>query len=181
MTTNYDSVLETFCNYMKEYFKNDGIDRVEFTVVTANEPGEVTNPILAKLHGSVEGNIIPPTYSKGADPTIVPAWKRAREVLSQANFIRFIGYSLPATDSYVRYLLKSAAIRSEHLKGIDVLCLDPDNTVKTRYDEFIDFPKYRFRNAGVQSYLDNLLERTSNQAGSLVQHLEATHSYFFGG
>ena len=58
------------------------------------------------------------------------------------------------SDSYVRYLLVSAVMNSKHLKGIDVICLDDQNhSVEQRYNEFINFNFYRFRNLDIRTYL----------------------------
>ena len=44
----------------------------------------------------------------------------------------------------MRYLLKSAALESTHLKSIDVMCLDPDGSVEQRYREFVGLNRFRF-------------------------------------
>jgi hypothetical protein len=96
---------------------------------------------------------VPPTWNKALHPESIPAWRRAFKILKEANHIRIIGYSLPTADSYVKYLLKAAAIEAPHLKSIDVLCLDGDGKVKSRFDEFITFYKYRFVNGSALDYL----------------------------
>jgi hypothetical protein len=145
--------------------------------------GIATIPILAKLHGSVEeGDIIPPTWNKNLHPNIMHTWNNAYQALSEANHIRIIGYSLPVTDSYLKYLFKSAVVKSKHLKRIDVLCLDPDGSVKSRYDDFIRFHNYRFKASSVEEYLDLLHgyteKKNSSEPVSCVQ-LENAHNDFF--
>src|SRR6266568_3475067 len=68
---------------------------------------------------------------------------------------------------------------SFHLKTIDVICLDPDEGVKRRYDSFIDHPGYRFKNASVADYFNNITARAdANPGGNVASFLEQTHAYF---
>ena len=150
LTLNYDCVLESFCKSFTTLYQPT--KPVEFQ---RGEYEDLWNtPTLAKLHGCVqEGCIVPPTWNKGAHKDIIPAWRKAYFLLQEANHIRFVGYSLPAADTYVKYLLKSAALTSPHLKTIDVICHDPTGAVKARYDEFVDFSFYRFANSKTEDYL----------------------------
>jgi hypothetical protein len=105
-------------------------------------------------------------------------------LLENANHVRVIGYSLPPTDTAVRYLLKAAIARAEHLKTFHVLCLDDDNnTIRTRYDDFVSFNFYQFQNLDVQRCLQTQHQRSSGQRIG-DQHtpsvLEQAHSAFFG-
>ena len=148
VTVNYDLVLERAAAGLKDVF---GSPRSFATSRAAL--GDYTVP-LAKLHGSVgNGDIIAPTWNKALRKNMEESWILAHKILSEANHIRIIGYSLPKSDSYVRYLLMSAALESENLKSIDVICLDPDGSVKENYDEFIEFPSYNFVHAPVEDYL----------------------------
>ena len=97
----------------------------------------------------------------------------------RANHLRIFGYSLPDSDLNVRYLLKAAALDSFHLKTIDVVCLSPDDSVKRRYDSFIDHPGYRFRNADVAKYLNSITAHASQTpTGNVAEFLEKTHDSF---
>jgi len=95
--------------------------------------------------------------------------------------------NMQTADSYVKYLLKSAVLKSSHLKIINILCLDPDGSVKSRYDEFIKFKYYRFINANVLEYRNNiyriqmdLAEEVIRQKRSMIiNHLEDAHNDFF--
>jgi hypothetical protein len=113
-------------------------------------------PYLVKLHGSVDSDtIVLPTWNKSLTPNIEFEWKKAYELLSSANHIRIIGYSLPKTDSYVQYLFKASALKSENLKSINVICLDQMGEVRKNYDSFISWnsPRYKFYSAKVEDYL----------------------------
>lgn len=153
VTLNYDLIFEHCAEYMNTGFKTSLKFKREW-----DESTDLDSIYLAKLHGGVGRGeeIIPPTWNKSLNHQgIIPAWQIAYNVLSEAHHIRIVGYSLPMNDSYIRYLLRAAVIDSthHHLKNIDVLCLDPDGSVKARYDEFMQFHKYRFCSARTEDYL----------------------------
>ena len=164
VTLNYDNVLEQLCEQIRRFMRVG----VEFCMDKDVEPDWTRAPFLAKLHGTVESeNVIPPTWNKGLHPEIAEVWKLAYNLISTATQIRVVGYSLPETDSYVKYLLKSAVTEAKNLKQIDVICLDQNGTVKSRFDEFIDFPNYRFASIDVTSYLGHKV--SPFQAGRAVK------------
>ena len=165
ITLNYDLVLESIVEFVKDKYAN----------VNANLS-------IAKLHGSVDtGVIVPPTWSKGVNKEIVPAWKQAFQFLAEANHIRIVGYSLPTADAYVKYLLKSAVAKAPHLKRIDIICMDDKGqTVRQRYDQFISFAYYRFANASVAEYLDIIKSNNRESDGTVILgQLERAHESFF--
>ncbi len=136
ITLNYDLLIEK---------------AVEF--LNANFNAGVTIPI-AKLHGSVDGTIVPPTWHKDISKKLKSSWKDAAKWLSEANEIRILGYSLPATDLYIKCLLCTALIESKNLQRIDVLCLDPLGEVRKRYERMFTFPEYNFYNTELKNYLN---------------------------
>jgi hypothetical protein len=166
VTLNYDCVPESIVSFINHNY--------------SKSRGDITLRI-AKLHGSIDSAVIvPPTWAKGVNKTIVPAWKQAYEELTQANHLRVIGYSLPTADAYVKYLLKSAVIKAEHLKTIDVLCLDDKNGgVQKRYDEFMAF-SYRFINRSSLDYLEAVIKNAERgeQHHITLSRLETTHEEF---
>jgi hypothetical protein len=123
--------------------------------------GSVT---LAKLHGSVDTDIVPPTWNKRIHDYILPAWQAAFEAVAEANELRFIGYSLPETDSYFRYFLKAAISQSFNLQRVDVLCRGAQ--VEQRYAALFESNRFRF-NAGVStdSYLHGVMSAANSQFG----------------
>jgi hypothetical protein len=169
VTLNYDYVPEIFAEFCTAQY--EPTVPVEFRKQVTGDLWEV--PSLAKLHGCArEGNIIPPTWSKGVYRSIIPTWRLAYQLLVDANYIRFVGYSLRAADLYIQYLLKAASLTATHLKMVDVICLDPDGSVYSRFKEFIDFSFFRFANARTEDYLDSLesaYNKTSNNVE--VRHL----------
>ena len=182
ITLNYDLLLENVCDFINKQYNTDG--SVTFATDTYNP--EI--PILAKLHGSVDTIIIPPTWNKsGIKPRIRDTWKLAYKALVEANYIRIIGYSLPSTDTYVKYLLGSAMMRASYSKKIDVICLDnSEETVKKRYESFINF-KHKFVNTKVEYYLSanyrdccNLGTNGVDSKEIEMKGLEEAHEKFFG-
>jgi len=159
ITLNYDLIPETVCRFINGNYIVD--NEIAF-ITEADEgmKGGQNRPILAKLHGSIDSTIVPPTWSKGPiESEISGAWKLAYKYLTEANHIRIIGYSLPITDTYVKYLLKSAATESLNLKSIDVICMDPDHSVEKRYKDFIIFDHSRFADENITRYFDAIFVR----------------------
>lgn len=185
ISLNYDLVLENFCEFLKKNYTTELDIRFD-TEHQSNQNHEI--PSLNKLHGSVNiGNIIPPTWNKTLNKKISSAWRNAHKKLTEANYIRIIGYSLPLSDAYVKYLLKSTVIDSDHLNQIDVLCLDDSiKTINKRYDEFILFNNYRFKNANVLEYFKQLYDTYKRSLGNIgrndpviLNFLEKSHETFF--
>lgn len=172
VTLNYDLVLEKLCEQIRSIMQTD----VDFSTGGEVEAGWLLAPYLAKLHGTVaSGKIIPPTWNKGLHPEIAEVWKRAYKLFSTATQIRVVGYSLPETDAYVKYLLKSAVTEARNLKQIDVICLDPKGDVKVRYDEFIDFPNYKFASIDVLEYLSHKFPSSQQDHTAKFDFLEKLH------
>lgn len=76
--------------------------------------------------------IVPPRPDKNLGlPYFYPIWSRAYEILSNADEIIFIGYSLPDYDKRVRELLHIAISRSKVTPSIVVV--SPDTSSMNRY------------------------------------------------
>lgn len=150
ITLNYDLVLETAAQFlMTRYGATRGFAR----------SGGTQGTPLVKLHGSIDTkDIVPPTWSKTlSPPSIRAAWESAYRLLGEANDIRVIGYSLPESDAYIRYLLRAAAIAAPNLKRIHVICRDPKGEVAARYNQFVTFRNYRFLPVDTNAYLSRII------------------------
>lgn len=85
--------------------------------------------------------ILPPVFNKMDSAKINMVWKAALEILRNAKNIIIVGYSLPKTDIYMQYFLKSAIGPNSNLQKIIVF--DPilfkknqkTNEMKQRYME----------------------------------------------
>ena len=178
ITVNYDAVLDSFTRFFAEYY---GADHIESSS-EEEAPDALMSPRIARLHGSVTvGTVVPPTWSKGLSESILSEWQRGFEMLRNANQLRIIGYSLPETDAYIRYLLKAASLKTFNLKKIDIICLDPDGSVQDRYASFIDFDGYRFANRSVEDYLRCNMDLIKKPLSDRLDcsTLEFAHSKFF--
>jgi hypothetical protein len=179
VSMNYDCVLEMACDWIRREYANDdpGFSFFKPGQLTPRSKGAV---MLAKLHGSIDGDIVPPTWNKRIHEHILPAWRAAFTAVAEANEIRFIGYSLPETDSYFRFFLKAAISQSFNLQRVDVLCL---GNVGRRYEELFEGKRLRFRPGNTERYLVNL----TSQANAIFEFdnairpnsLEVSHSNEF--
>ncbi len=113
ITLNYDLVVENVFERIK-WFQHEAELKTELDKKESLNPEHL---YLAKLHGTVESQepgkspiIVLPTWSKGSNEKVRPAWRLAFNLLRDANYIRVLGYSLPESDAYVRYLFKSAIL-----------------------------------------------------------------------
>jgi hypothetical protein len=180
ITFNYDLTIENYMKSINEYYYLKNFD----TSIIINYGFN-----LEKLHGCIKKkNIVAPTWNKNLNNDILPSWKNAHNLISKANHIRIIGYSLPETDTYIKYILKSAIVENEHLKSIDVLCYDIKSEVEERYTKFIKYPKFRFSNKTTEEYLVfhlNLYGKPphytdiSQEIEYKIEKLEEAHNKFF--
>lgn len=143
ITFNYDMLLEeslTAVGLSVDY----GVRGLTTTPDWLNEGGI---PVL-KLHGSVawlpdsDGSmechpsyadvqnsdksplLVPPTWRKSAEGIFSRIWDRAIERLRSATRIVIVGYSVPQTDQYFRYLI--AAGLQENISLRNVIFVDPN-------------------------------------------------------
>jgi hypothetical protein len=180
ITLNYDLVLEKSIQHLNSVCVSKPLNFNNDNVVPSH------SVILSKLHGCVEKmNIVPPTWNKTSNESLLQVWKNAQSQLKEANHIRIIGYSLPLSDSYMKFMFKSSLLDSRHLKSIDVITLDPTGEIQQRYDQFIDYNYYSFKNGNVIDYLTNLHDltnlRINNHAGPYIhRHLEDAHKRYMG-
>lgn len=183
ISLNYDLVFEECRDYINKFTNDKNIVISRLPSSKEKYPCDI---YLSKLHGSIDDkNIVPPTWNKSLRTDIKSYWELASQLLKEANHIRFIGYSLPDSDSYVKYLLKSSITEDQNLKTIDVICYDPDGSVKKRYDEFIVFPNYSFISAKTEDYLDGISvkEKSYDSGRGVVTYktyntLETHHNIF---
>ena len=81
---------------------------------------------------------IPPTWSKSPHAAGVSAvWREAIRALQAASQIVVIGYSLPETDTFFKYLLTLALQNNGNLNRILIFDPDPDDVVVKRYKSIL--------------------------------------------
>lgn len=82
--------------------------------------------------------IVPPTWNKTAyHGQLSKVWSRASTEISQAENIIVIGYSLPETDSFFRYLYALGSDSSTRLRNFVVVDPDNNNEVMKRFQGLI--------------------------------------------
>lgn len=180
ITLNYDLVVENGINYIEKYYKPvthslDVIKGIKLEEEILNEPF-----YISKLHGCIEnGSIVPPTWRKDTSETTQSSWILAKKLLESANHIRILGYSLPITDSYLKYLFKSSIVNTKHLKSLDIINLDYTEETKNRYKDFISFNKLRYVNRNLKMYIDEIaaVSRKGIESGRL-NSIEEVHNRF---
>ena len=99
-------------------------------------------------------------------------WRSAREELENAARIIFIGYSLPQTDNFVKYLLALGLTKNESLQ--EIIVIDPaassttdgeESSLRKRYRDFIatffDTRNLTFWDVDFQTAMDRLQNQPS--------------------
>ena len=87
--------------------------------------------------------IVPPTWQKNyeANEAIRQVWIRAAHELKDAEHVLVIGYSLPDSDLFFRYLYAVGAFGPARIKTFSIL--DPSNSVHARFQQFLAEPVRR--------------------------------------
>lgn len=95
---------------------------------------------LLKLHGSINWGYlqVPPTWNKtDYHGELAHVWSRASEELASAENIFVLGYSLPESDSFFRYLYALGSESSNRIKRFWVFNPDSDGSVQARFRAMI--------------------------------------------
>jgi hypothetical protein len=82
--------------------------------------------------------IVPPTWNKTQHHAeIATVWQHAARHLSEAEYIYVIGYSLPLTDEFFRYLYALGTVGEARLKRFWVFDPDRSGTVRRRFERLL--------------------------------------------
>ncbi|MCL4519486.1 MAG: SIR2 family protein [Thaumarchaeota archaeon] len=183
ITFNWDTLLDDILSYIGLYIANNLKLRFgEFE--PRKRPDEIHVVPLLKLHGCVTNpeSIQLPTWNKNMySEDRRQLLTLAHSILTNANQIRIIGYSLPDADTHVKYLLKLAGRDVFNLKKIDIICHASDKAEEdrlvARYRDFIGLNKGRFKNTNVIDYFTTIW--SSTHGGTDFSKLEDRHEEFF--
>jgi NAD-dependent SIR2 family protein deacetylase len=114
--------------------------------------------------------IVPPTWNKVTySEKLKSVWKSASEEIEQATRLIIIGYSLPETDSFFKYLLALGLSKNESLQ--EIILINPaqgqeGETLENRYRDFIapffDNRNFKFWRVGFQDGIQLLKIRNDN-------------------
>ncbi len=108
--------------------------------------------------------IVPPTWNKTEyHGTITTVWEAAARHLGEARNIYVMGYSLPESDSFFRYLYALGTLSNTRIRRFWVF--DPDNSgaLKDRYGNLLgEGIKSRFR------YIEQEFAQTANYLSGII-------------
>ena len=101
--------------------------------------------------------LVPPSWDKtGHRDASAPVWARAVEELRAAKRICVIGYSMPNSDSFFKYLMALALAENDRLS--DLIVVDKGSAVLARWKEFLEpiffQRRFRFHPEGVANYIE---------------------------
>jgi hypothetical protein len=165
VTLNYDLILEKGLSRIMDQYRCSSIPSFSKEAYDSNW----NNVNLAKIHGCIEKDIIiAPTWNKAKNETIIQEWKMAKRILRDANTIRIVGYSLPDSDTYIKYLLGVAINENSHLENIEAICIDNDGTIESRYATFFSRRNFRFINS---PFFGTFKRNNRNILGTLKNNL----------
>ena len=123
-----------FEQYLKDWDDFSSISLVDLEHVAFDFRNRLTrfNHCNA-ARGPEEPAIIPPTWNKGAHhyPEIESVWRRAAGHFAQARTIVVMGYSLPSTDQFFRYLYAIGSLGMTRLERFIVI--NPDRGVRAKF------------------------------------------------
>lgn len=149
VTLNYDKFPEMCIDYINDNFPNQ---KQKYDL----SDSEVSILKYIKLHGSIESNINIPSWNKVSNAPERGPWRAAFELIKNANEIRILGYSLPETDAYVKYLFGVGLKESFNLQKVDIITLDSDRKTIERYKKIFDNSGIlRCKVASLTSYFEN--------------------------
>lgn len=159
ISLNYDNIIENaLCqvakNAGKYYNATDSKDPNEKYYKTTNCL-EQTGVKMVKLHGSLEREIIPPIWNKNVIPGVKKDWETASILLSEVTHLYFLGYSLPPTDNYIRYLLANSLRTNQKLKKVSVITKDSDGKTLQRYLDLFS-ARTITHNCDIREFLNSL-------------------------
>lgn len=120
--------------------------------------------------------LVPPSWDKtGHRDILAPVWAEAVKELKNARRICVIGYSMPKSDAYFKYLLTLALAENDRLS--ELIVVDSGRTVHDRWKEFLEpmFMERRldFHPEGLTGYLTN--DKTFEQLARGELLSEKTH------
>lgn len=128
---------------------------------------EACTPVAGKkLSAPLQPFLITPTFLKVFENAhIQQTWQRAHRLLSRADEVVFLGYSLPVADFHLRTLLRKSVRRDARITAVLTANDKPDasmsrairaNFASTRYEEFFG-TAVAIDHRGVEGYFGDIL------------------------
>ncbi len=141
-------------------------------------PAKIISKACPKCSSPYQPLLVPPSWDKtGYREVMQPVWKRAVEELNNASRICVIGYSMPETDAFFKYLLTLGLAENHQLHRL--IAVDINQAVDEKYCQLLEGlfreRRYTFFGQGFEMFL------ASHQAYSLLGRGEfiedQIHSY----
>lgn len=134
------------CEVVVPWTLPDHLSKYKWNFPLIEPPGKVVFPIGSELasfsHGEhpvdPEPVVVPPTWYKSDYYRVLsPVWQRAALELSTAENIFVIGYSLPPSDLFFRYLYALGTVGEAILKRFWVFDPDTSGGVRGRFEQLL--------------------------------------------
>lgn len=179
LSLNYDLILEYCLSIINKTLSlktaghrftfNYGLEKdyvgdYDLDIVLDENRDNIFSIPYAKIHGSVNflkriGTkietplLIPPTWNKTGNANIKSVWGLAYKLISRSEKLVFIGYSIPETDIYLKYLLINGIKDCENLKKVDIVCYnESDDDMKKQKERYYRFFEENFKMKAVKYY-----------------------------
>ncbi len=112
--------------------------------------------------------IIPPTLNKFKyQEQLKNIWAKAASVLSEAELIFIVGYSMPETDVFFKYLYSLGIDSPKYLNKLVVI--NPDSNLQSKYailsNSQYNFKKFNFITGSFSQYIDSIFKEIENLIG----------------
>jgi len=107
---------------------------------------------------TIQPVIVPPTWAKGGQSEILgPVWTEALRTLREAGRIFIIGYSMPSTDEFFRYMLALSLATNELLDKVVVVnpSREAQNIFQKLFQSQFGIRKLKAIESEIQTYVTN--------------------------
>ncbi|MDM7912279.1 MAG: SIR2 family protein [Methanotrichaceae archaeon] len=196
ITFNYDLVLENALKWrgVRPDYCLDAKDYTDATRPT------IAAPRVIKVHGSVNWDdrgrlgttvvdepnelialpngrpmLIPPTWAKGSQTRLSRMlWYNSVEAIQKAHRIVIIGYSMPQTDLYFKYLLAAGLQNNVSLRRFSVIDpSDMDENLGEVLDDTYFGSRLRLRQTSFEAFMSNptLITESLGRGRALIERL----------
>ncbi len=146
-------------HYITDFFKNwsFGLLNVQMNETTTFSFDEYISDYFPNQYPNITPFIVPPTWNKTMyHKSISNIWNKASACLSKAKNIFVIGYSLPETDAFFKYLFSLGTNSRTRIRKFCVINPDTNGT-KERYTELLG-PQMKERFSYVSKTFEHGLE-----------------------
>ena len=156
---------------LRQYFQKYNWDRAilgDFRYGTFEIGSHLQTFQHCNLPCEPEPVIIPPTWNKPQYRVDLEAvWRRAAESFADAENIFVVGFSLPPTDEFFRFLYAVGAVGPARIKQFWVI--DPAQEVRQRFKSLLGPPiQDRFKDMGSNGFDEAIREIASTLLGTSI-------------